>query len=230
MDKVLNEYDIQRVAEGILSEIDILYSICREEIVITPLISADQLGPTIDLRLGTEFIVKRMDALTHYDPIHFSKDFKEDPEQIMRYYDEVRRINPTQYFVLHPSQFAIGCTLEYVKLPPSIGGQLEGKSSWAREGLNVHSTAGLIHPGHEGIIVFELHNAGFHPITLYPGARIAQLLFYRMTKDSPSPYGKQETAKYSKSVSTSIGRPWVDWEFSALSEKVNSGQSQATHK
>jgi len=207
---------------GILSEAEIVHALLQGDIVVTPLISADQIGPTIDLRLGTEFIVKRMDSLPYFDPLEFHRLHKEDPEQIMRFYEIVKRIDPTKPFWLHPSQFAIGCTIEYVHLPPIVGAQLEGKSSWAREGLNVHSTAGLIHPGHSGVIVFELHNAGTHPIALYPGTKVAQLWLYRLGRSVPQGYAEQG-AKYAKYVATAIGRPWEDWEFEALSERIELG-------
>lgn len=211
--------------EGILSEVEIVHAIWQGQIVITPIISPDQIGPTIDIRLGTEFIIKRMDRLTHYDPVVFNRDYVGDPERIMRFYETVKRVKPNQFFVLHPGQFAIGCSLEYIRFSPAIGAQLEGKSSWAREGLNVHSTAGLIHPGHDGIIVFELHNVGSQPITLYPGARVAQLLIYKVSKEATG-YGERG-AKYSRYVTTSIGRPWEEWEFAALSERIKLGTQES---
>lgn len=209
-------------SNGILNESEIVHAMLQGEIVITPLLSSDQIGPTVDLRLGTEFIIKKMESLPFLDPVRFNALYRDDPEQIMRFYEVVKRVEPTQEFILHPDQFAISCTMEYIHFSPSIGAQLEGKSSWARDGLNVHSTAGLIHAGHSGIIVLELHNNGTHPIALYPGTRVAQLLLYRLNSMEleAHAYADREGAKYSKYVATNIGRPWEDWEFSVLSSTI----------
>lgn len=205
--------------EGILSEVEIVHAMLQGDIVVIPAPSVDQIGPTLDLRLGTEFIIKRMDSMPHYDPREFRQIYDEDPEKIMRFYEIVKRVDPEQPFWLHPSQFAIGCTLEYVHLPAAIGADLEGTSSWAREGLNVHSTAGLIHPGHSGTITLELHNVGTHPIALYTGTRVAQLRLYRLGVPAPWAYAERKV-RYAKYVAPTIGRPWEAWEFEALSERI----------
>lgn len=209
------------MAGKILNDAQIVYAMLNGDVVVTPLLSVRQVGATIDLRLGTEFVVKRMDRLTYFDPIGFNRQEHKDPGGVARYYETIKKVEPTTPFVLHPGHFALGCTLEYIKLPPTIGGQLEGRSGWAREGLNVHSTAGLIHPGHDGVIVFELQNAGTHPLPLYPGTRVAQLWLYELTGDTKRPYGKQEEARYVHDFATSYGRPWMDWEFEALSNALD---------
>ncbi|MHB8104177.1 MAG: dCTP deaminase [Dehalococcoidales bacterium] len=212
--------------DGILSEVEIVQALYNNEIAIIPVISADEFGPTIELRLGTEFIIKKMDSVPHYDPVEFHNIYSQDPEKIWRYYEIVKRVDPTVPFWLHPNQFAIGCTLEYVHLPCDIGAHLEGKSSWAREGLNVHSTAGIIHIGHSGIIAFELHNVGTHPIALYPGTKVAQLELYRLSRSANKAYAELQSAKYAKHVATAIGRPWIDWEFTVLSDRIALSRSK----
>lgn len=200
----------------ILTDAELVFKLLNRSVVITPLLDARQVGSTIDLRLGTEFVVKQMNRLTHLDPVAFNRAEREKPESTRQFYSTVEIVDPREAFVLHPHQFALGCTLEYIRLPSSIGGMLEGRSSWAREGLNVHSTAGLIHPGHRGIIVFELLNAGTHPILLHPGIRVAQLLLYEFDSPSIEPYDPSAGAKYTNYVGTNFGRPWEDWEFACL--------------
>lgn len=204
----------------ILSDSEIVYYLLRNKIIITPLVDHAQVRSTVDLRLGTEFVVKKMDRWTHLDPIEFHRLQEKDPESVLQFYEVIKRLEPKTPFILHPNHFALGCTLEYIYLPPEIGGMLEGRSSWAREGLNVHSTAGIIHPGHKGIIVFELSNSGSHPIPLYPGMRVAQLLLYELANPTQSPYGPDVEAKYTKYVATNFGRPWEDWEFAWLAKKL----------
>jgi dCTP deaminase len=53
----------------------------------------------------------------------------------------------------------------------------------------VHSTAGLADPGFEGQITLELSNVASLPIAIYPGMRIAQLVFERLTTPADAPYG-----------------------------------------
>jgi len=207
----------------ILSDAEVVYYLLKgEKIVVTPLLDSAQVKSTIDLRLGTDFVVKKMDRFTHLDPITLHRVQKKDPEAVLQIYDVIKRPDPRSSFILHPKHFALGCTLEYVYLSPEIGGILEGRSSWAREGLNVHSTAGFIHPGHRGIIVFELSNSGSHPIPLHPGMRVAQLLLYELANSTELPYGPDVAAKYTKYVATNFGRPWEDWEFACLAESARS--------
>lgn len=203
----------------ILSDSEIVYHLLNGDITVTPLLDCAQVTSTIDLRLGTEFVVKRMDRFTHLDPIDFHIQQEKDPESVLHMYDVIKRLDPISPFILHPNHFVLGSTLEYIALPPHFGGMLEGRSSWAREGLNVHSTAGLIHPGHRGIIVFELSNSGGHPIPLYPGMRIAQLLIYVLASSTEIPYGPGVNAKYARYLATNFGRPWEDWEFACLAKK-----------
>ncbi len=187
----LKKFAADRASAGtMLTDAEVVFELLRTNIRVTPLLRASQLGPTVDLRLGTEFIVKKMDRLEFFNILQFNRQSKEGGLEITRYYERVRILDFRTPFVLHPGQFALGSTLEYVKLPPNIGAQLEGRSSWAREGLNVHSTAGLIHPGHRGVIVFELQNMGTHPLPLFAGTRVAQLLFYRLPLVSQRPYSK----------------------------------------
>lgn len=203
----------------ILADSEIVSLLLNNEIIISPLVRPEQIGPTVDLRLGTEFQVRRMDSLTNVDPIYFRKLFENRPDEILQYYDTVKRVEPGEPFVLHPSHLTLGSTMEYISLPSHIGGHLEGRSSWAREGLHIHSTAAFIHPGHRGIIVLELHNAGTHPISLYPGMRVAQLQLYELEVPNQRPYGTTD-AKYIDTVSTGHGRPWEEWEFEVLAREV----------
>jgi dCTP deaminase len=99
-----------------------------------------------------------------------------------------------------------------------VGAHLQARSSWARLGLNVHTTAPLIHPGHDGLIVFELHNVGELPIELYTGARVAQLWLYELPESDAQGYADSDEAKYSKVLSTGVGRLWEDPEFGILAK------------
>ncbi|MGH9152465.1 MAG: dCTP deaminase, partial [Acidimicrobiales bacterium] len=92
-------------------------------------------------------------------------------------------------FMLHPGEFVLGSTLERVRLGVDVVARLEGKSSLGRLGLLIHSTAGFIDPGFEGAITLELSNVATLPIAIYPGMKIGQISFLRMTTPAENPYG-----------------------------------------
>jgi dCTP deaminase len=84
-------------------------------------------------------------------------------------------------FMLQPHEFVLAETMEEFKLPDCVAGQLALKSSRAREGIE-HLLAGYIDPGYEGRLTLELQNArAMHPVALWPGMRIAQIVFHKMS-------------------------------------------------
>lgn len=96
-------------------------------------------------------------------------------------------------FILHPGEFALGSTYEFVTLPDDVAARLEGKSSLGRLGLLTHSTAGFIDPGFCGHITLELSNTATLPIKLYPGMKIGQLCFFQLSSPAEHPYGSAIT-------------------------------------
>ena len=92
-------------------------------------------------------------------------------------------------FVLHPGEFVLGSTYEAVTLPDDVAARLEGKSSLGRLGLLTHSTAGFIDPGFTGHVTLELSNVATLPIMLYPGMKIGQMCFFRLSSPAEHPYG-----------------------------------------
>ena len=99
-------------------------------------------------------------------------------------------------FVLHPGEFALGSTWEYVKLDASIAARLEGKSSLGRLGILTHSTAGFIDPGFEGHITLELSNVSTLPVKLWPGMKIGQMCFFQLSSPAEHPYGSATTGSH----------------------------------
>jgi dCTP deaminase len=97
-------------------------------------------------------------------------------------------------FILHPGEFVLGSTFESVTLPDDIAARLEGKSSLGRLGLLTHSTAGFVDPGFTGHITLELSNVATLPIKLWPGMKIGQLCFFRLSSPALKPYGSGEYA------------------------------------
>jgi dCTP deaminase len=140
---------------------------------------------SVDLRLGDTFRVFNNHRVT-------SIDLREMPGNLT---EEVR-VEEDQSFVIHPGEFCLGRTLEWVELPDDIVARIEGKSSLGRLGLIVHATAGFCDPGWKGTLTLELNNLTRVPIKLYPGLLIAQLSF--MTLDAPAlrPYGSEQLGSH----------------------------------
>ena len=103
---------------------------------------------------------------------------------------EVERDEP---FILHPGEFVLGSSYEVVTLPDDLAARLEGKSSLGRLGLVTHSTAGFVDPGFSGHVTLELSNVATLPIKLWPGMKLGQLCFFRLSSPAENPYG---SAKY----------------------------------
>lgn len=104
-------------------------------------------------------------------------------------------------YMLKPGQFVLAETVEVFNLPTHIAAQFMLKSSRARSGLE-HLMAGYCDPGwHGSALTMELHNSRqLHPIPLWPGMRIGQMVFHRMSAKPLKPY--DQTGRYNN-------QPWV---------------------
>ncbi|OGD86825.1 dCTP deaminase [Candidatus Curtissbacteria bacterium RBG_13_35_7] len=102
-------------------------------------------------------------------------------------------------FILEPGAFAITSTKELLKLPTDILGRLEGKSSLARLGILVHSTAARFDPGWNGAPVLELGNLGPKPAILYCGMPICAFTFEKLASPVRMKYEGSRSDRYSGS-------------------------------
>ncbi|WP_369294051.1 dCTP deaminase [Tepidiforma sp.] len=170
----------------VLSDRTIRREIAAGNIEIEPLGEGAIQPASVDLRLGRLFRVFRNSRVPFIDVKQEYPDLTELVEA-----------TEEQPFILHPGEFALAVTLERVRLPDFIVGRLEGKSSLGRLGLLVHSTAGYVDPGWNGALTLELSNVANLPITLYPGMKVSQLSFLRLTEPAEHPYGSKEAgSKY----------------------------------
>src|SRR6202046_2496778 len=136
---------------------------------------------SVDLRLGDSFRVfhnHRTSAI----------DLRRPPENLT---EEVI-VPEGDSFVIHPGEFCLGRTLEWVELPDDGVARIAGKSSLGRLGVIVHATAGCCDPGWKGTLTLELNNLTRIPIKLYPGLEIAQLSFMMLDRPAERPYGSPE--------------------------------------
>ena len=98
--------------------------------------------------------------------------------------------------MIHPGEFCLGTTLEFIALPDDIVARIEGKSSLGRLGLIVHATAGFCDPGWQGTLTLELNNLTRVPIKLWSGLPVAQLSFMMLDRPAERPYGHADLGSH----------------------------------
>jgi dCTP deaminase len=146
-----------------------------ESLVITPLPPEDAFDfDSVDLRLGCHFLLPQV-----------------PPEPVLKSIQELgrshRRLHvPLGSFLVIPShETVLGATLEFIKLPNDVSGQILTKSSVARNFM-VIETAPWIHPCYRGCLTLEIANVSNTPLIVYPGSPIGQLVLISNDKTSPS--------------------------------------------
>jgi dCTP deaminase len=152
----------------ILSDRDLRAEIDGGRIIIEPYDATCVQPSSIDVKVSNLFRVFRNHTAAVLD---VKKDLSDLTELV--------EVEPDGVFMLHPGEFVLGSTLERV----------EGKSSLGRLGLLIHSTAGFVDAGFDGHVTLELANVANLPITLYPGMKIGQISFMKMTSPAEKPYG-----------------------------------------
>jgi dCTP deaminase len=122
----------------------------------------------VNLTLGTRFIVAKKSEYSIIDPHEL------DAEEVANFQEKIT-LAFGQTIVLHPHQFALGATFEFLKLPPNLSAFVLTRSSFGRAGLQI-ATATYVHPNWQGCLTLELQNLGEVPIKLYCGSPICQLV------------------------------------------------------
>jgi deoxycytidine triphosphate deaminase len=121
---------------------------------------------------------------------------------------------------IRPGHVVMGRIYERFRIPPGHAGKIEGRSSFARLGLQVHCTGDFINPGWEGFMPLQLYNAGPYPLRLTPFLDICQLMVVRLTSTSERSYGAPELQ--SKYVNDDGGPSlwWRDARVRALQARL----------
>ena len=193
----------------------------KGDLVVSPLLDANQIGASsIDLRMGNVVLMARARGSSHVDPALDKVDpdaiaaamragaagGRRKPDAGLIHAAEMRRQQKHERYelpfgaelLLHPGALALVPTLEWVRLPADLMGEVTARSTWAREGLSI-ATATLIEPEYEGIVTLELANLGQIPIALYPGLMLAQISFTPVQQ----PEGRDDVPQFKGSFS-----PW----------------------
>lgn len=211
--------------QGVLVDKEIKTLIYQDELKIIPMMylekkigkrKENQIGTTsLDIRLGTSFQVFYPDQ---YGIIDFTEENSKHS-----FSTSSKRINLDfiEGITITPGQFLLGHSMEYIKLPDYICGNLEGRSSFARLGIEIHMTAGYIDPGFEGVLTFEIYNAGPTTVKLYPGIRLGQIRFEK-TNIPQITYSKKHRVKYKGLLEHDISRQSKDFEVELIKKYNNS--------
>ena len=170
---------------SVLADRDIRTELEAGRVRIDPYDPADLQPSSIDLHLDRSFRVFRNNRYAFIDPRMPQPDLT-----------ELLTIEDDEPFILHPGEFVLGRTLEWVELPDDIVARIEGKSSLGRLGLIVHATAGFVDPGFSGTLTLEITNLTRVPIVLWPGKPIAQLSFMALDRPAERPYGHPDLGSH----------------------------------
>ena len=186
----------------LLSDRDIRAEIDAGRITMEPYDETMMQPSSIDVRLDRFFRVFENHKYPHIDPAADQSDL-------------TRMVEPDgdEPFILHPGEFVLGSTYEVVSLPDDVAARVEGKSSLGRLGLLTHATAGFVDPGFSGHVTLELSNVATLPIMLYPGMKIGQLCFFRLSSPAENPYGSGKYGShYQGQRGPTASRSWQNFQ------------------
>ena len=103
---------------------------------------------SVDLRLGDSFRVFRNHRTA-------AIDLRDPPTNLT----EEIKVGEGETFVIHPGEFVLGRTLEWVELPDDVVGEDRGQVEHRRARAEiVHATAGFVDPGFKGTLTLEITN------------------------------------------------------------------------
>jgi dCTP deaminase len=187
---------------SVLSDATIRELIESGRIVIEPWDPSMVQPASVDVRLGSSFRVFHNHKIQSIDLADPPRDLTEHVE-----------VDEDGEFVIHPGEFVLGRTVEYVEIPDDIVARIEGKSSLGRLGLIVHATAGFVDPGFRGTLTLEITNFNSVPIVLRPNLPVAQLSFMALDRPADRPYGHPDLGShYQSQVEATESRYGADSE------------------
>ena len=160
----------------ILSDKQILESIEKKEIVIEPYDRSCLGTNSYDVHLSKYLAVYTSDTLD------------------ARKHNPIKEIIiPDEGFVIQPGTLYLGVTEEYTETHATVP-FLEGKSSVGRLGIDIHATAGKGDVGFCNTWTLEI--SCVHPVRVYAGMPIGQLIYFRVEGEIENYYNKKKNAKY----------------------------------
>lgn len=177
---LLPDWEIKRLAE----EEEMIYPFVDHkvrEVDGNKVISYGLSSYGYDLRLAKdEFKIFRHIPGTVVDPRRFN------PENLVDAPSYGYIVFNSEYFIIPGHTYALGYTLEKLKIPPDVTVLFIGKSTYARLGIIANLTPG--EAGWGGHLTLELSNSSCADSRIYAEQGIVQALFFR-SEPCLNPYG-----------------------------------------
>jgi len=155
---------------------------------------------SVDLRLGNWFLTMRENRVSEISAAGPDEQWSESQLTKAHY------VGFGDSFVIHPGGFALGVTLEWIRLPRTLGAYVVGKSGWGRAGLIIATAVG-VHPRFNGCLTLELSNVGTVPVGLHPGVAICQVFFHSVEGEQCE---HAQESKFSGSRRPRLGKIQLD--------------------
>lgn len=162
----------------ILSDKTIKEKLKTGDITIEPFDEKYLQPASYDLHLDSHFLV-------FDDHEHMIIDVKEPIDNLMKSIE----VNEDDGYILEPGKFVLANVKEVTGVDGKHIARLEGKSSLGRLGLGIHVTAGFLDPGNCLRLTLHLINLSPLSIRIYPGMKIAQIIFELLDQECERKYG-----------------------------------------
>ncbi|HEY7728872.1 MAG TPA: dCTP deaminase [Candidatus Eisenbacteria bacterium] len=142
-----------------------------------------------DLRIADEFKIFTNINSTIVDPKSF------DPKSFVDFKGPV--------CIVPPNSFALGRSVEYLRIPRTVMTICVGKSTYARCGIITNVTP--LEPEWEGYVTLEISNTTPLPARIYANEGIAQVLFFEGSEPCETSY-REKAGKYQKQRGVTLPR------------------------
>jgi dCTP deaminase len=190
---------------AILSDSKILEGINNCDIIINPFDKACLGSNSYDVHLSENLAFYKYNAHypgDMYDNIqashvnyHYALDSKAN--------NELEHFKISKKGVrLNPGVLYLGTTIEYTETHNCVP-FLDGKSSAGRLGMFIHVTAGKGDVGFCGVWTLEI--IVVHPLVVYAGMPVGQLIYHTVEGQVLNPYNKKVNAKYNNHSTLPMG-------------------------
>ncbi len=186
---------------SVIGKESLLKMLKEKKLIVSPMLNYNEQidNGTINIRLSNKFIVMKKTSEPLLDPREMKKG------KIKRY-QSIIKLSFGEPFTLHPKEFVLASTMEFICLPNDKCAYVLSRSRFGRCGLII-ATATYVHPNWKGCLTLELVNSGEVPIKLECGAPIGQLVIH----DATSTVQKKQKYIPTGPIFTNIGDD-SDWE------------------
>lgn len=174
-----------------------------------------QIGPcSVDLRLsGVYWTRNRLQYRREVIDLEHSRIMDTDPHRGWQRHS----CSPGDKITLRPGEMILGRVAERFVMPSDCAGAIEGRSSYARLGISVHTSGGFINPGWRGHMPLTIVNHSSVPVRVPVGVPLCQLMVVQLRDRPLADYADRMDRKYVND----IGGPSYWWRDRLMKELRN---------